>query len=316
MPKIYSQVHNDFIKRFYDIGEKILIDKKILKTFGKDKDNAIIMLKIILKTFPILNENVYFIGIISKENIDDIIFIDSKFNIQGTSSKIMNILNFDNNLLFQENEIPFYVICKQFVNFYKIFLQGKKQNEKENSEKKINSILIDSSAHMNTNEISEVNKNNNSLIINNNNKEEHKEKELQENIEINENIELEYEILLPEFLIQFSKSTNPINNQDKIKNLIQQTTYFDNGNIDLNNNETIDEFGENDLLVNEEDKSLITSNDGENSLKNEKYNEIKNNKKTNSKNYKRIKSKKSINFNTPGPILNEDNTPILTPNVI
>ena len=112
MPKIYSQVHNDFIKRFYDIGEKILIDKKILKTFGKDKDNAIIMLKIIIKIFPILNENVYFIGIISKENIDDIIFTDSKFNIQGTSSKIMNILNLDNNLLFQENEIPFYVICK------------------------------------------------------------------------------------------------------------------------------------------------------------------------------------------------------------
>ena len=31
MPKIYSQVHNDFIKRFYDIGEKILIDKKKIK---------------------------------------------------------------------------------------------------------------------------------------------------------------------------------------------------------------------------------------------------------------------------------------------
>ena len=229
----------------------------------------------------------------------------------------MNILNLDNNLLFQENEIPFYVICKQFVNFYKIFLQGKKQNEKENSEKKINSILIDSSAHISTNETSDVNnKNNNNNTNNNNNKEEHKEKELQENIEINENIELEYEILLPEFLIQFSESTKPIINQDKIKNLFQQTTYYYNGNIDSNNNETIDEFGENDLLVNEEDKSLITSNDGENSLKNEKYNEIKNNKKTNSKNYKRIKSKKSINFNTPGPILNEDNTPILTPNVI
>ena len=289
------------------------MDKKILKTFGLDKDNSIIMLNIIVKLFPTLNENVYFCGILSKENIDDIILLDSSFNIQGMSLKIMKILKLDNSLLFQENEIPFYVICKQFVNFYKIFLQGKKQNEKENSVKKLNSLLIDSSSNLN-----------NGTSEDNNYKEEHKEKELQENIEINENIELEYEILLPEFLIQFSESTNPINSQDKIKHLIQQTTFYDNGNLDLNNNETIDEFGENDLLVNEEDKSLITSNDGENSLKNEKNIELKNNKtlkKADSKNsknhlYNRTKSKKSNNLNTPGQTLNEDNTPTLTPNVI
>ena len=240
MPKIYSQVHNDFIKRFYDIGEKLIIDKKILKTFGKDKDNAIIMLKIILKTFPILNENVYFIGIISKENIDDIIFIDSKFNIQGTSSKIMNILNFDNNLLFQENEIPFYVICKQFVNFYKIFLQGKKQNEKENSVKKLNSLLIDSSSNLN-----------NGTSEDNNYKEEHKEKELQENIEINENIELEYEIIVPNFLYNYCYYSfqNGINDKNKLLSPKDKT------NIEEKNKEISNDFSESDLLINDSEKS-------------------------------------------------------------
>ena len=265
MPKIYSKIHTDFMKRYYEIGEKIAIDKKDLKTFGKDRENTIVMIQLIVKLFPILNENVYFIGIIAKENIDDIIFIDSKFNIQGTSSKIMKILNLDNNLLFQENDIPFYVICKQFINFHKIFLQGKKQNEKESQTKKSNSLLIETSSHVN--DISESN--NESILsksVNNKNeikdKEKEKEKELQENVEINENIELEYEILLPEFLINYSESSKIGNLNEKDTQIIQQDSYLDPRNDELNNNETIDEFGENDLLVNEEEKNF---NDNENS---------------------------------------------------
>ena len=75
----------------------------------------------ILKLFPILNENVFFVALIIKENIDDIIFLDSEFNIQGMSSKLMEILNINNQSLFQDNDIPFYVICKKFLNFYNIF---------------------------------------------------------------------------------------------------------------------------------------------------------------------------------------------------
>ena len=57
--------------------------------------------------------------------------------------KLMKILNINNNHLFQDNDIPFYVICKQFVNFYKIFLQGQKQNSPNEKEKR-NSILVES----------------------------------------------------------------------------------------------------------------------------------------------------------------------------
>ena len=66
---------------------------------------------------------------IIRENIDDIILLDNKFNIQGMSLKLMKILNIENQSLFQDNEIPCYVICRKFVNFYNIFFQGKKKGE-------------------------------------------------------------------------------------------------------------------------------------------------------------------------------------------
>ena len=234
MPKSYSKYHSQFISRFFEIGEKIILDKKILKTFGLDKDNSIIMLNIIVKLFPTLNENVYFCGILSKENIDDIILLDSSFNIQGMSLKIMKILKLDNSLLFQENEIPFYVICKQFVNFYKIFIQNNK-NKKVKAKRKqtIESSFFEENINKEENEEK---------------KEEENEKlEMNDNIEINENIELEYEIFIPKFLMKYSLFTNNNFKEENNKFLTPENlkeTYDEN-------NESLDNFTESDLLVNE-----------------------------------------------------------------
>ena len=129
MPRLFSKDHSKYIERYFQVGEKKLIDKIDFFSFGKDKNNSIIKLKLAIKLFPILNDNVLFVGLILKENIDDIILMDSRFNIQGMSLKLMKILSIDNKLLFQNNEIPFYVICRKFVNFYNIFLQGKKKSE-------------------------------------------------------------------------------------------------------------------------------------------------------------------------------------------
>ena len=288
MPKIYSKVHINFMKKYYDIGEKIAIDKNDLKTFGKDKENSIIMIKIIIKLFPILNENIYFIGIISKENIDDIIFIDSNFNIQGASSKIMKILKLNNNLLFQDNEIPFYVICKQFVNFYKIFLQGKKQNEKEN--KKSQSILIDSQINEDDEENEIINK-----------KRGNDKKELQENIEINENIELEYEILLPQFLREYSDSSRQTINKEKINIMVKQDSFYEPD--DSNINESIDESGESDLLVTENEKNNF-----------DYVNEKKSNKNIVRNNINTPISNSDLNTNNPTPTPNITPTPAMNTN--
>ena len=295
MPKNFSNLHNFFMKKYYNVGEKIVIDKNYLTTYAIDKDNSIIMLKIAIKLFPILNDNVYFIGIFSKENIDDIIYIDNNFEIQGMSTKLMKILNINNKLLFQDKDIPFYVICRKFVNFYKIFLQGKKQNIKEKKKEKRHSQLIDSN-------ISEITLFDDSFFQNNNEK---SNKELNDNIEINENIELEYEICFPQFLIDFLESLNNKNkttlrentienNNDKEYKEIESENFIDDYTFLVNNKEDI----------NDNQKSLISINQlikKKNSfIQNTKLNEDNNNKNDNDKNKHSINSiSNSIIINTP-----------------
>ena len=258
MPKIFAKIHRSFIEKYYNYGEKRIIDKKDMKTFGKDKDNAIIMIKIGIKLFPMLNDSVYFVGLITKENIDDLIFLDQHFNIQGMSSKLLKILNCDNKVLFQDNEIPFYVFCKKFVNFYKIFLQGKKQDIAEKKNRNSSSVILED-ASSNDEEDSQNNKNN---PLKNSKTNITQEKHIHDNIEINENIELEYEIRVPQFVIDYADSTNK-----RLLRLIEQNKAIANGTINAevanivneegdnnSNNSSIDEFGESDLLIDDNDR--------------------------------------------------------------
>ena len=207
MPRLFAKDHSKYIERYFQVGEKKLIDKVDFSSFGKDKNNSIIKVKLAIKLFPILNDNVLFVGLILKENIDDIILMDSRFNIQGMSLKLMKILSIDNKLLFQNNEIPFYVICRKFVNFYNIFLQGKKKSEVFGEEKP------SFAEEMLKKE--ELEKKENNKGKNKGDKKDKKDKidntakdDLHENIEINENVELEYEIKLPQFLIDYAEKTN------------------------------------------------------------------------------------------------------------
>ena len=253
MPKLFAKTHSAFMERFFEIGEKRVLDHKDIKTFGKDKENSIIMVKLAIKLFPMLNESVYFVGMIIKENIDDIIFIDSKFNIQGMSLKLLKILQIENKLLFQDNEIPFYVICKKFVNFYKIFLRGRKQNKKDKKQKSSSIIMEDTSSLHNIEDI-QVDPSNQDLVP----KETEKDNEIHENIEINENIELEYEIRLPQFLIDYAIATAKREQKQELKLMktISENSELNSDRELLNNKDNIDEFGESDLLVDEENIAM------------------------------------------------------------
>ena len=187
MPKLFAKEHSKYVERYFKIGEKKVIDNNNFYCFGKDKSNNIIKLKLSIKLFPILNNNIYFVGLIRKENIDDIIFLDDKFNIQGMSYYLIKKFGINNNNIFQRIEIPFYIICKKFVNFYSIFLYNnkKKDDKSDNSEKdKLN------------------NEKNN---LEDKKEEENIKKIISDNIEINENIELEYEITIPNFLFEYSE---------------------------------------------------------------------------------------------------------------
>ena len=227
MPKIFAENHSKYIENYFRIGQKKLLDKSGIKILAKDKKNCIIKVALAVKLFPILNENVFFASLIIKDNIDDIIFLDNEFNIQGMSSKLMKILNINNNALFQENEIPFYVICKKFVNFYNIFLINKQKKNNLTQERKIS---------FNEGE-------NNSLQLN---KKINKEDNF-ENIEISENVELEYEIKLPKFLIDYSEKTN------KDINIEEQLNAISLEKNDLNDSDDSDE----NLLFNQEKNRMV-----------------------------------------------------------
>ena len=237
MPKIFAIDHYKYMERYFKVGQKKIIDKSDFKTFGKDKDNSIVKIRTAIKLFPVLNEKIYFAGLIIKENIDDIIFLDDKFNIQGMSLKLMKILSINNKNLFQDNEIPFYMICRKFVNFYSIFLQGKKKEEISEDSNKI-TIIED--------EKDDENKKDEKKINNENEKEE----DIHENIEINENVELEYEIKLPQFLIDYSEKSNKKKGKSPIDLMSIQ-------NEDEEVSDIIEEYDEEDLLMEEEKNKEI-----------------------------------------------------------
>ena len=131
MPKNLSKIHHKFISQYFEIGEKNILGKKRIKSFGKNKDNNIFLIKIMLNIFPILNDIVSFIVMITKDKFEDLILIDNYFNIQGISSRLMYKLNIDNKQLFTKYDIPFYAICKHFIGLYKNMSIKKKKKEKK-----------------------------------------------------------------------------------------------------------------------------------------------------------------------------------------
>ena len=231
MPKIFETHHTMFMQNYFNIGEKKIIDNKDFKTYAKDKSNSIILIKKNVKLFPMLNNSVYFVAMIIKEKINDIIFIDDNLAIQGISGALKKrlLLN-ENNNVFINNEIPFYVICKRFVNFYKMFiLKEKAHNDNKNNlttnlsqnnslegsdEENGSSINNEGPNPLNTFLIKHNSDNYhtttfNTTLINNQSKLlklKKQNRQFKEAIEINENIELEYEIKVPKFLCDYINS--------------------------------------------------------------------------------------------------------------
>ena len=195
MPKLFKNDHYKYMRNFYEIGEKKFLDIKGRKIFALDRKNALMLMEKNVKLFPILNHNILYIALLAHEKIDDIIFLDSKFNIQGMSQKLFNKFKIVNQNIFNENNIPFYAICKQFINFYKIFLKGNK--------KKI--LPLTTTLNNTSSQIISDKESFEDYLINEKEKEkETMEQEKNENIEINENIELEYEIKIPKFILDYS----------------------------------------------------------------------------------------------------------------
>ena len=229
MPKMFEREHTGFIKKHIEIGEKKVVDKTF-RTYAKDKNNALIVINLSIKLFPILGENTFFCAMMTREEIEDIILLDSDYNIQTMSSKLHDIFGLSNDL-FQEVEIPFWMICKEFIRHFQTFMMNnskvKNFNQMQLKNYK-NNLKNEGYITQMNNEKIEIKKSNisNDAVSKNENKMEVTELDF----EINENAEVEWEISIPDFLRKFqenfisAKTMYMNNNQGKenIDNNIQQ----------------------------------------------------------------------------------------------
>ncbi len=186
MPKIFAIEHKNYMNNYINSGLGKIIDKKPLKVIGVDKNKNLIFLKKIIKIFPMLNHSIIFIGIITKESINDLILIDSFYDIQGMSKYLMEKMKFNNENFFYQKNIPFYLICKNFLNYHKCFLKDKKKD-----------------SHFGT-------------ILHVSTQEQIHEKIINKNIGVNEEMEVEYEIKIPNFLLKLCSNLiyNNLNNSE------------------------------------------------------------------------------------------------------
>ena len=234
MPKVFEKEHYKFMKEYIEIGKKFLLNEKGHSTFAKDRNNSIIYIKINLKLFPILNKNVYFLAMIIPEKIDDLIFIDSNFIIQGMSKKLYEKFQISNKYFFMNYNIPFYMICKNFIHFFKTFMKDNTENKNiANQEFENNSIEQESEYNLSNDDL----------------------KKQDINIEINENIELEYEIKIPKFMLNFEKIS-------KVENLYNYTSNYESNTN--KNSISLETINNNLTVINstqiEENLPLITKN--------------------------------------------------------
>ena len=246
MPQIFETEHSDYIKNYFKKGSNKYVEKQDFKTFAKDKNNSLLQVKLGLKLFPILNSNVFMAAIIIKEDLDDMIILDKDFNIQGMSSKLSKIFNLNSDF-FQKNIIPFYAFCKKFINFYNMFLKNKSVEQTQDNEEGMHLDNKNKQKELGDKESPKAKQ-----------KEKEKNIEINENIEVNENIELEFEIKIPQFIIDYSRVSKRLAGQQSLGS----DDELDNDEED-NKNKTIDSESEEEhekLPLIHENETITTKN--------------------------------------------------------
>ena len=253
MPNLFAAEHSLYIKNYFKKGNNKYIENQDFKTFAKDKHNSIIQIRLGLKLFPILNYNVFMAAIIVKENMDDMIILDKDFNVQGLSQKLTTIFNLNSDGFFQYNKVPFYAFCKKFINFYNVFIKNKIIEQTQDSDLGVNNI---------------DNKDNKAKDLVDNqspklkSKESAKMNEIHENIEVNENIELEFEIKIPQFIIDYAKVSQSSFTKKNISDYEKEDTSYQEK---LQKSKIEENMLESDDEENQEKTPLINQNNSFNS---------------------------------------------------
>jgi len=75
MPRVIAKQHRSFMQRYYETGEKRILDRPF-RSYGKDRNNSIIALNGYLKMLPVLTDCILYCGIIQKEESEDMVICD------------------------------------------------------------------------------------------------------------------------------------------------------------------------------------------------------------------------------------------------
>ena len=252
MPKMFEREHKSFMQRHIKIGEKRVIDKTF-RTYGKDKYNALIILNLSIKLFPILGDNLFFCAMMTREDIEDVILLDSEYNIQAMSGKLYNLFKL-NSEIFQDVDVPFWMICKEFIRHYQTFMMNnsKVKNFSSNDfklKKLISKNLRNEGYSTQLNEKAEAKEADITSRSDDLSKEGGNQIEVTElDFEINENAEVEWEIVIPPIFKTFTSSIKKM----KTKRFQNKTIAQEHNTNDyyMMNNYTDDDQDETTHLLN------------------------------------------------------------------
>ena len=249
MPKMFEREHTNFMKKHIEIGEKKVVDKTF-RTYAKDKNNSLIVINLSIKLFPILGENIFFCAMMTREEIEDIILLDVDYNIQAMSGKLYDIFGINNDL-FQDVDIPFWMICKEFIRHYQTFMMNNSKVKNTNLKKRNN---IKSEGFMTQVEKEQIDLKKSNISNDEINKDEKKLEVTELDFEINENAEVEWEISIPAFLRTFQN--NYLNAKTMTIKTIN-TKYNVENNIE---NKQEDDQDETSLLIKKDENKIKQDN--------------------------------------------------------
>lgn len=141
LPEPIASKHNSYLKAYFESGYSTRVDK-ITPGVMLKSNNDPFWVNIFVKNYPQICEDVYYVGIISKqEDKNSMVIISPEFYIAYMNSSIFNNHQFDLNVFKKFNlKIPFYLICPNILKHFKI-LKGKIYNN-SNIESDLNQIVL------------------------------------------------------------------------------------------------------------------------------------------------------------------------------
>ena len=142
LPEPISSTHNFYLKRFFEIGYSVKLNKINAAIMLKKYEDPI-WINTFVKYYPSLGEEILYVGINSRSEIkNNIVILDSDFIIKYIASDILYDYNFDlNNYKKSKIDVPFYLICPNILKYFKIEKQFI--YNKTNMEGDLNQVVLD-----------------------------------------------------------------------------------------------------------------------------------------------------------------------------